>query len=98
MHAVKVNRMNYQVKTNGYDIDEPEPGTMIVKDLNMNADVCCLGSKFMVLRMTSITADVYLYNHSYKTLYNVPIVLGATNVTGNITVNLFIMVVKKALY
>ena len=48
--------------------------------------------------MTSITADVYTYNTSYKTLYNVPIVSGATTVMENITVNSFIMVVNEALY
>ena len=52
----------------------------------------------MVLQMTSKTSNVYPYDHSYKPLYNLPIVLGDTTVTDNITINSFIVVVNKALY
>ena len=48
--------------------------------------------------MTSRTTDVYTEYPSYKPLYNVPIVSGATTVTINITGNKFIMVVNEALY
>ena len=52
----------------------------------------------MVLQIKFRTADVYPYNTSYKPLYNVPIVSGATTVMDNITGNPIIMAVNEALY
>ena len=98
VRAVNVKRINAQVTTGNYDIEEPEPGKISVNELDTNADKCFLGSNFMVLKMTSRTADVYPYNPSSKPLYNVPIVSGATMVTDSITVNSFIMVINEALY
>ena len=68
VRAVNVKRINAQVTTGGYDIEEPEPGNISVNELDTNADTCCLGSNFTVLQMTSITADVYPYDPSYKPL------------------------------
>ena len=96
--AVKFTRINSQVTTNSYNIDEIQPGTIAVNNLNMNSDTFFLGSKFRVLLMASITANVYQYYLSYKPLYNVPIVLGSTTVTNSITGNSFIMVLNKAIY
>ena len=48
--------------------------------------------------MTPRTANIYPYYTSYKPLYNVTIVPGATTSMDNITVNSFIMVVNEALY
>ena len=62
VRALKVKRINSYVTTNGYDIDDPEPGNVSVNELDANADMCCLGANFTVLLMTSITADVYPYN------------------------------------
>ena len=98
MCTVKFTRINSQVTTNSYDIDEIQPGTIAVNDLSMNSDTFFLGSKFRVLLMASITANVYQYYLSYKPLYNVPIVLGSTTVTNSITGNSFIMVLNKAIY
>ena len=61
VRAVKVKRINSQVTTNSYGIDEPEPGTISINDLDTNADICCLRETFTVLRMTSRTANVYPY-------------------------------------
>ena len=59
MRAVKVRMINSQVTTNGYDIDEPEPGTIAVNEIDTNADTCCLGAKLTILQMTLRTTNVY---------------------------------------
>ena len=69
-----------------------------MNELDTNADTCCIGFNFTVLRMKSRTADVYPYDPSYKTFYNVPIVSGATTVMDSIIGNSFIMVINEALY
>ena len=73
VQAVNVKNINAQVTTGGYDIEEPDPGNISVNELDTNADTCCLGSNFTVLQITPRTADVYPYNPSCKTLYNVTI-------------------------
>ena len=98
LHTVKVKRINYQVTTDGYNIDEPEPGTTDVNKLDTNIDTCCLGENFTVLQMTLRNANVYPYNFytSPSTtcqLCQVPL-LSRTK----ITVHLFIMLVKEVLY
>ena len=62
VRAVNVKMINSQVRTNGYNIDEQDPGTIAVNDLDTNADTCYLGETFTVLKTTSRTADVYTYN------------------------------------
>ena len=98
VRAVNVKRINAQIKAVGYDIEEPEPRNISINELDTNADTCCFGSNFTVLKMTSRTADVYPYKPSCKPLYNVPIVSGATTVMESITGNSFIMVTNKAIY
>ena len=85
VQSVNVKSISPQVTTCGFGIEDPEPGKISVNKLYTNADTCFLGSNFMVPRMTSRIADVYPYNPSYKPLYNVPIVSGATIVTDSIT-------------
>ena len=71
VQAVNVKRINAQVTTGGYDIEEPQPGNISVNELDTNADTCCLCSNFTVLQMTSRTADVYPYCPSCIPMYNV---------------------------
>ena len=52
VRAVNVKRINAQVTTGGYDIEETEPGHISVNELDTNYDTCYLGSNFTVLRMT----------------------------------------------
>ena len=59
VRAVKVKMINSQFTTNGYDIDEPEPGTIAVNEIDTNADTCCLGAKLTILQMTLRTTNVY---------------------------------------
>ena len=59
VQAVNVKRINAQVKTGGYDIEEPKTGNISVNELDTNAETCCLGSNLPVLQMTSRTADMY---------------------------------------
>ena len=61
VRAVNVKKINAQVTTVGYDIEEPELGNISVNVLDANAGTCCVGSNFTVLKMTSRTADVYPY-------------------------------------
>ena len=57
VQAVNVKRINAQVTTGGYYIEGPEPGNIFVNELDTDADTCCLGSNFTVLKMTSRTLD-----------------------------------------
>ena len=68
VRAVNVKKINSQVTTGGYDIEEPEPGNIPINELDKNADTCCIGSNFTVLQMTSRKVDVYPYEPSYKPL------------------------------
>ena len=47
---------------NGYDIYDPESGTIAINELDINSDTCFLGANFTVLIMASITANIYPYN------------------------------------
>ena len=51
VRAVNVKRINVQVKTGGHDIEDPEPGNISVNELDTNADTCCFGSNFTVLKI-----------------------------------------------
>ena len=68
VQEVNVKNINAQVATGGYDIEDPEPGNISINELDKNADTCCIGSNFTVLRMTPRTSDVYPYEPSYKPL------------------------------
>ena len=98
VRVVNVKRINAQVTTGCYDIEETEPVNISVNELDTKADTCCLGSNLMVLKMISITSGVYPYDPSCTPFYNVPIVSGATTVTDSITENSFFMVINEALY
>ena len=84
---MNVKKINAQVTTGGYDIEEPEPRNISVNELDTNADTFFLVSNFKVLQMTSRSADVYPYDPLYKPLNNVPILSGATTVTNGILGN-----------
>ena len=49
VRAVNVKRINAQITTGSYDIEDPEPGNISVNDIDTNADTCCLDSNFTVL-------------------------------------------------
>ena len=61
VQAVNVRSINAQVKTGGYDIEDPKHGNISVNDLDKNVDTYCLGSNFTVLQRTSRKEDVYPY-------------------------------------
>ena len=60
--SVKVKSINSQVTMNGYDIYDPESGTIAINELDINSDTCFLGANFTILIMASITANIYPYN------------------------------------
>ena len=94
VRAVNVKRINAQVTTGGYDIEDPEPGNISLNKIDTNAETCCLGSKLMVLRMKSLIVCTHTTLHVNHSI----IVSGTTKVTYSITGNSFIMVINKALY
>ena len=49
LRAVNVKKINDQVTTGSYYIEDPEPGNISVNEFDTNADTCCLGSNFTVL-------------------------------------------------
>ena len=49
VQAVNVKRINAQVTTGGYDIEDTKPGNISVNELDTNSDTCCLGSNLTVL-------------------------------------------------
>ena len=40
VHAVNVKIINSQVTMNSYNIDDPDPGTIAVNEIDTNADMC----------------------------------------------------------
>ena len=77
---------------------EPKSGTIANNEADSNADTCCLGSNFIVLRYTNKMADVYPYNNSYEPIANVPIVSGATAYTDVASGQTYILVFNESLY
>ena len=49
VRAVKVKTINSQVTTDGYNIDESEPGTIAANEIDKHAYTCCLGKNVTVL-------------------------------------------------
>ena len=60
--------------TSTSQVSEPEAGTVGKNESDSNADTCCLGANFIILRYTQRTADVYPYESSYTPMTNMPIV------------------------
>ena len=79
-------------------LNEPLPGTMGKNECDTNADTCCLGTNFTVLKLTPRCADVYPYDKSYNPLYNIPIVTGATAYDDDVSGQTFILVFNESLY
>lgn len=67
-------------------------------ECDTNADTCCLGKNFVILRHTNRTADVYAYDTSYAPIEGVPIVSGATLYVDKMTGLSYILIINEALY
>ena len=76
----------------------PKPGIIAANECDSNADTCCAGTNFVVLRYTHRTANVYPYDTSYKPITNVPIVTAATAWTNPLTDETVILVLNECLY
>ena len=74
------------------------PNTSAWNETDSNADTCCLGKNFTVIKYTERTADVYPYNTSYQPLQNVPIVTGATAWDDPVDGKTWILVINEGLY
>jgi hypothetical protein len=79
-------------------VSEPEAGTVGKNESDSNADTCCLGANFIILRYTQRTADVYPYDSSYSPMTNVPIVTGATAWTDKSDNRTYILIFNESLY
>ena len=79
-------------------ISEPHPENLATNEMDYNADTCCLVTNFIVMNMKERTSDVYPYDDSYETMYNVPIVTGALTCTYRNKGTSFIIVINEALY
>ena len=79
-------------------MSEPEAGTVGKNESDSNADTCCLGANFIILRYTQRTADVYPYDSSYAPMTNVPIVTGATAWTDKSDNRTYILIFNESLY
>ena len=79
------------------NIELPLPDIKAANEMNINADIFCLGNNFTIISYTSRTADVYPYDSSYSPIQNVPIVTGATAWSDS-TGATFILIIHEALY
>ena len=77
---------------------EPKPNIVAANECDSNADTCCLGTNFIILKYSKRTADVYPYDKSYAPIHVVPIVSGATAYDDPTTGDTTILVVNEALY
>ena len=77
---------------------EVPAGTVASNECDMNAEKCCLGKNYIILKNTSRTADVYAYDTSIKPLEGVPIVSGATAYDDLGTNTTYILIINEALY
>ena len=71
---------------------------MANNEYDTNADTCCLGKNYVILKNTSRTAEVYAYDTSIKPLEGVPIVSGATAYDDLETNMTFILAINESLY
>lgn len=79
-------------------VEEPHPGSRAQNEADTNADTCCLGTNFIVLRYTNRVADVYPYDKSYDPIQDVPIITGATAWTDHSNGETYILIFHEALY
>ena len=49
-----------------------------MNEADANSETCCLGTDFIPLAHTNISADLYPYNDAYNSIENLPIVSGDT--------------------
>ena len=57
---------------------QPRLGTESANETNSNADTCCLGGNFAILKFTTGCVDVCAHDKSIKPPSNAPVVSGAT--------------------
>ena len=74
------------------------PGNEAMNECDTNADTCCLGMNFMVLKFTQRTVDVYPYEGSYGPIRGVPIVSGATAYDDEQSGKTIILIINEGLY
>ena len=98
IRKVKVVISSQKSTNSSSNINQPQPGVVARNEMDSNADTCCLGTNFVILKITQRTADVYPYDSSYEPLHNVPIVTGATVYTDRSTGASMILVVNEGLY
>jgi hypothetical protein len=74
------------------------PHTSAYNETDSNADTCCLGSNFAVLRYTNRSATVAPFHDAYTALTDVPIVSGATVYDDPTTNKSILLIIHEGLY
>ena len=77
---------------------QPPLGTESVDETDSkNADTCCLGNNFVMLKHTIKQVDVHAHDESIKPLSNAPVALGATAWDDPVLDQTHFLVVNEAL-
>ena len=58
-------------------VSEPATNNYATNESDTNYDTCFLGTNFIPIAYTNLTADIYPYSDAYMKLENVPIISGA---------------------
>ena len=74
------------------------PHTSALNETDSNADTCCLGSNFAILRYTNRSANVAPFHDDYTALTDVPIVSGATVYDDPNTNTSVLLIIHEGLY
>ena len=90
----------YHITRYNQKLDKPSIGTRANNESNSNsnADTCCLGKHFIIMQMTSRTADTYPFDDAYEPNVDVSIVTGATAWTTSMDQMTYILKFYELLY
>jgi hypothetical protein len=94
----KVRVINSVQHTNDPVVQHSIPNTISANETDTNADTCCLGNNYAVLRFTNRSATVAPYHDNYKVIDNVSILTGATVYDNPDTGESVLLIVHEQLY
>ena len=97
-HVKKVRVINSVHHDTTPSVQQSNPNTISANETDSNADTCCLGSNFAVLRYTNRSATVAPFHDGYDALTNIPIVSGVTVYDDPITNQSTLLIIHEALY
>ena len=77
---------------------QPQPGAESADETDSDADACCLGNNFAILKFTNKHVDAFACDKSVKPLTNAPVVTGATAWDDPVAGQTHILVADEALF